>query len=437
MLAGRRLRRPAHVPLAAMLLLAACGGGSDDAAPDSSPLPTTTVATAPATSPAPPEPAASTVPTTRESTTTTPPTTHHATTSPATSVPATAGADLEDLVAAVTDDVPCDAAWEDRSGDEVTFVRGRDLFTYRPATGDVACLARLDREPRTISWSPDGTTVLVDSDLLVDADGARRSGFAAGTPGIRWSKPNGLSLIAPSADGSELVHIDIGDPASARDVGALVDTWVADYHPSGEAIVSAGVDADGRRGLFLADNDGGQLTQLVTLEDPADTITEVAFGPDGRWVDFVHDHAGVDDGVAAHVHRFDIAGVFVGDLATMEDVVPSDVVTSRQIDGSVAYVVDRSTVSNWTERVNVAGSPVGVSRLAEHRFQPIGFLDEGTLAGVDRPVPERDAPGELRLVGADGEPMLVARDVAAAAVRVEPFPTWEEPPIGVILQAVG
>ena len=267
----------------------------------------------------------------------------------------------------------CEPVWSERQAGEITFARGNELFSYSPSTGAVSCLALLDRSPTRLLWSPDGTTLLVDADVLLDASGARPSGFDPGTVGITWSRPNGEALIAPSPDGTRLVHIDRDDASAVTDVAALAETWAAAYHPSGEAILAAGVAPDGRRGLFIADNDGGQLEQALTLDDAADTITELSVSADGRSVNFIHDHAGSSDGVAAHVHRLDLASIFVIDVATYGDVVPTGMVTSVGADNALAFELVRSTVHHVT--VLADGADLRHFRVSEQQIVPVGFAD--------------------------------------------------------------
>lgn len=330
----------------------------------------------------------------------------------------------------------CEPVWSERQADEITFARGNELFAYRPSTGAVSCLAVLDRSPTRLDWSPDGTTLLVDADVLVDATGARPSGFDPGTAGISWSRPNGEALIAPSSDGTRLVHIDRDDASAVTDVAALAETWAAAYHPSGEAILAAGVAPDGRRGLFIADNDGGQLEQALTLDDPTDTITELSVSADGTSVNFIHDHAGTSDGVAAHVHRLDLASIFVIDVATYGDVVPTGMVTSTGSDNTLAFELGRSTVNHTT--VLADGADLRTFRVAEQRIVPVGLIDGDTVVGVLRsdgtPV---GTPGSLVTTDGIGAPRVLAEDVMAAATRVAPHPTWADPPLGIPLQAVG
>jgi hypothetical protein len=303
----------------------------------------------------------------------------------------------------------------------------------------VSCLALLDRSPTRLLWSPDGTTLLVDADVLLDASGARPSGFDPGTVGITWSRPNGEALIAPSPDGTRLVHIDRDDASAVTDVAALADTWVAAYHPSGEAILAAGVAPDGRRGLFIADNDGGQLEQALTLDDAADTITELSVSADGRSVNFIHDHAGSSDGVAAHVHRLDLASIFVIDVATYGDVVPTGMVTSVGADNALTFELVRSTVSHLT--VLADGADLRTFRVPEQQIVPAGFADAGTVVGVlhpdGTPVGAAGAQGSLVVTDGIGAPLVLADGVAAAATRLAPHPTWADPPLGIPLQAVG
>ena len=282
----------------------------------------------------------------------------------------------------MADDAPCEPAWSELTSPsgEVTFTRDGHVFSFDPATGDLRCLATVDRDPSALDWNPAGDRLLVDEDLIVTAEDQHASGFDPGTTGISWSQPAGTALIAPNADGTALRHISATNAADS----SLRMTWAAAYHPSGLAIVSAGIDDNGVAGLFIADNLGNGPQTLVFLEDPATTITEVAFAHNGDWVTCVHDHTDgtIDEGVAAHIHRIHLPDLLLEDVIAQVDVVPQQLVASEQVDGSIAWQETHSTVNHQT--FAWSGGDVVSLGFPETEVVPVGFVDGGTAVAKVR-----------------------------------------------------
>jgi hypothetical protein len=337
----------------------------------------------------------------------------------------------------VPDDAPCELGWSELTSPEgeVTFARDGHLFSFEPTTGQIHCLADLDRTPSALDWNPAGDRLLVDQDLIVTVDGQHPSGFVPGTPGISWSQPAGTALIAPDGTGGALRHISATDPTDEIDVSSLAVTWAAAYHPSGLAIVSAGIDDAGQPGLFLADNRGNDPQPLVTLDDPMTRISEVAFSHNGDWVTFVHDHTDgtVDEGVLAHIHRIHLGGLWLEDVVSLPDVVPTGLIASEQLDGTIAWMEQRSTVNTQSFAWN--GERVSL-RFPETIAEPVGFFDRGAAVAVVRPVGGGDE-GQLWMYPPGKDPVLVTRGVAAAATRTVHHPNWSDPPLQIEQQAVG
>ena len=129
------------------------------------------------------------------------------------------------------------------------------------------------------------------------------------------------------------------------------------------------------------------------LEDAATTITEVAFAHNGNWVTFVHDHTNgtIDEGVTAHIHRFQLGSFTLEDVVALPDVVPTGLIASEQSDGTIAWQQPYSTVSTptftWT-----GGDPRAIG-FPETIADPVGFFDGGTTATVVFPVGGAESPG--------------------------------------------
>ena len=173
------------------------------------------------------------------------------------------------------------------------------------------------------------------------------------------------------------------------------------------------------------------------LEDAATTITEVAFAHNGNWVTFVHDHTNgtIDEGVTAHIHRFQLGSFTLEDVVALPDVVPTGLIASEQSDGTIAWQQPYSTVSTptftWT-----GGDPRAIG-FPETIADPVGFFDGGTTATVVFPVGGAESLGQLWLIPRVGDPVLIARGVTAAATRTVHHPAWSKPPIRIDQQAVG
>jgi hypothetical protein len=355
----------------------------------------------------------------------------------------------------VSADEPCDPGWAPFAAvDEVTFARGRDIFTYAPSTGELRCLATVDREPRRLDWNPAGDRLLIDSDLILTESGTAPSGFAPGTPGITWSQPTGTALIAPSLDGTELLHVTANRPDDVFDVASLATTWVAAYHPAGTAIFSAGISDDGVAGIYIADNRGRDPRPLVTLDDQTTLITELVVAHDGSWIAFVHDHThaelstgssvhtvaepdtgGVPES-GGHVHRLFLPTLALDDLAVAERV-PTGLVTSEQADGLLSWTTTLDA-TNTQSTVMSEDAVVLNYPTSETATTPVGFLDSGTTVLSNRPVGSpASQPSDLLIRPIAGGLTLISVGVTAAATRTVHDSNWLDPPLDIEQQAVG
>lgn len=337
----------------------------------------------------------------------------------------------------VDDEVECDPGWTPLggTGDELTFARRGGLFTLDLDSGEVSCLVQLTRDPRRLDWNPAGDLLLVDEDLIVSADEQRPSGFAPGAVGISWSQPTGGTLLAPSADGSALRKIDADDPQAVTDVTALATTWAAAYHPSGQAIVSAGIDRSGTVGVFISDNRGNGATPIVVLEDRSTSVTDVAVAHNGNWITFVHDVTEGDTREEAHIHRVHLTDLPPERVPAEHEEVPVELIASEQLDGSISW---REVVDDQDEGLAYSWSGIEPRDLSfpDAVVEPVGFLAEGTAAAVVLPE-DAEGGGQLWTYPPDAEPVLIARDVTAAATRTIRHDAWSNPPTAVASVSIG
>ncbi len=302
------------------------------------------------------------------------------------------------------------------------------------------CLAHAGVDVHALDWNPAGERLLVNQNIVLDENGARPSGFEPTTHGVSWSQPLGSALIAPSATGDRLDHINAGSPNDVLDVASLETTWAAGYHPDGKAIVSAGVAADGRLGLFLADNRGEELQQLAffTGDDPPDsTITFVGVDSSGNEIIFVHDHGSTG---TAHLHSLAVSSIDVEKpLTTIElETPPTGVVVSESEPFTFAWVLDQSTRSSAIF-TNLGGPEIPIRPEAEARFEIGGWLGQQRLVTLAHSSADPASTGSARLWlsgnGGIGQ-TLFADGVTAATTRTHhaPFLALDEAIIG---QAVG
>ena len=280
---------------------------------------------------------------------------------------------MEELVCA-------DPQWSDldpNSVGEITFAVGEAIYTTDPDTGDVRCVAHAGVDVHALDWNPAGERLLATT------------------------------------------------------------TWVAGYHPDGKAVVSAGVAADARRGLFLADNRGQELQQLAffTGDDPPDsTITFVAVEASGNEIIFVHDHGSAG---TAHLHSLAVSSIDVEKpLTTIELEAPPTRVEVSEADPFTFAWVQRESSSDSAIYTNIAGPETPLRPEQGAVFEIGGWLGQQRLVTLAHSTadPERS---RIWLSGNGGfGQTLLADGVIAATTRTHhaPFVALDE---AIIRQAVG
>ncbi len=214
----------------------------------------------------------------------------------------------------------------------ITAVVDGQLLELSPDGSSAQCLAELDAEPSgPLQWSPAGDQVLSGGDIVVDADGARATGYFAENRGVRWSYPTGKALVAPAVKDGALVWRDSHDASDRLDISFLAHTDVAVYHPAGKNIIAAGTAADGVEGLFLASNRGANVQPIATLDDTATQIVEIEADVNGSTVYFVHDH-----GDEMHIHGSSLPSLGLFDVYESSEPV-GDLTLSTVMGGSLAF----------------------------------------------------------------------------------------------------
>lgn len=254
--------------------------------------------------------------------------------------------------------------------------------------------------------------MLLGSNLVLDGQGRRDTGFLATNSELRWSYPTGKALIAPAVKDGALLWRSAADAGSRLDISFLADTKVAEYHPAGKNIFAAGVDANGMAGLFVASNRGENVRPVALVEDQATSITEIAADASGSLLYFVHNH-----GSFAHVHQVQLPDLALTDLAQVDGSVDHLTVSTKAQSGVAFRVGDcaattRTVASRFGETFEVGvGTP-----LAGLSTTPVGWIEADRLVVAARTA-GCDGPADLWIVSLDGDATLIVSGVENAAVR--------------------
>ena len=390
-------RRLVPITLAIAVLLTACTDGTGSS---------------PTLAPTPPVISSTVAPTTTTTagaaqTTSVPPTT---TTPPTTSAPVADGS----LVGVPQFD-PADCAFgaPPIEGDyELTFVWSGFLLATS-ATGGVRCVAPFETQDRIV-WGPHADRLLVGTTRITETEAF--SGIVA--EGATFTRPTGRNLVW--VDGGRLWKAAL-DGSNVRDISFLPEHVSVAYHPAGIEIATAGIDADGLHGVWIARNDGTASQRVVTAAEA--TIQEVTFsGLSGFLLSFIAEH---EDGIS-HLHELALIGA-------------DGLAAHTEFDASIALETERPltglVANTWTDEVAVtegtcadAGGPRArltwggelPPLLSTMPSEAIGWLPGGGLVVAAYP-DGCDGRRDLWTVGSQSgpaeEPVLIVRDIGAVAVR--------------------
>lgn len=323
-------------------------------------------------------------------------------------------------------DVPCGfadlaAATADGSLTEITFVVGDRLFGSSPDGTAVRCLAELSRDQRgAVSWSPPGDRVLLAGGTVLDAAGARRSGFEVGSTRVRW-EADGNGLVSPNSSGSSVVRRSSTAADDRTTIAFLSRTWALAAHPAGAGVVvAAGVADDGRRGLAARVAADRPPVPLLTLLNPDEQITELAIDDAGDVVYFI-----TDNGVQFRVHRLALAMLTTSELDVEQAPIAQLVVGPAW--RTVAWRVglcndDTETVVRDDRSGNVmqVGDDTPLEGLS---LSPVGWLDAARLVVASRTL-GCDGPADVWIWNLlDGSATLLVKTVEMPATRTVPQPS--------------
>ncbi len=297
-------------------------------------------------------------------------------------------------------------------GASITYVTDGRLFELSADERSATCLAELGGPlSGPLTWSPAGDQVLLGSDLVMDADEIRETGYLAENRGVHWSYPSGKALIAPAVTDGALLWRSSADENNRIDVSFLASTDVAVYHPAGKNILAAGTGLDGVAGLYLASNRGENARIVTTLDDPSTSITELAVDPSGVTSYFVHDHGG-----ERHIHQLSLQGLQLIDMAVTSEQV-GDLTLGTFFGGRLAYREGDCAGAVSTKLANGSfGDLMSSPELDGRSVSPVGWLDYQRLVVEVRDI-GCDGPAEVWVMSTDGSVHQVLGTVEAVAVR--------------------
>lgn len=275
-----------------------------------------------------------------------------------------------------------DCAYADAPvGGEITFVVGDRLYGASPDGASARCLLQVDNTQRArIRWSPVANRALLGPATVFDVNGVRPSGFEVMNERVQWEFPVGDSLIAPTSSSYTLVRRSATEAGGRSDATFLGITVAAVSHPSGQALIGAGLTRDRDEGVFAADPDGKNLRPLALAGGDL-TFLELAVDPTGQSVLVLSTR-----GDSVRIHRVGIGDLLVTELVSQPT--PMQLMTPGPSGGTVAW---RSGLCNSTTATWLIGgrdaSPVLVGEgtpLQTRSAAPVGWLDASRLVVAGR-----------------------------------------------------
>jgi dipeptidyl aminopeptidase/acylaminoacyl peptidase len=314
----------------------------------------------------------------------------------------------------------------------VTWIRGDRVYGVMPDSSVGTCLYQLpSSNVETMRWSPKGNRVLLGSSWIGSPDGLTPSGFNE-TADVKWSLPTGDGLIAID-NGKLIKKIPGGEPF---DLSFLPTHLAVGYHPSGDRVVSSGVDLDvetgnNALGIWIAD-DTGNNKRLIVSHGDALAVGEPIFNPSGDRIYFTAEHAGL-----FQVHRYNTADSSLETLlegsASIDHLVVDQ--TSSEVDSLAVQVgscegtgatdvsmIDPQAASDSPRATSLHAA---VPELREKWLTPIGWLPNHALAVMARNA-GCEGPGAIWLLrtptDSSGKKFVnserIVDDIVGAAVRV-------------------
>lgn len=319
---------------------------------------------------------------------------------------------VDPLLAALPEG-PCTYA-DAPAGGEITFFSGDRLYGAT-ADGSLArCLLQIESTQRGIvKWSPVANRAVLAQATVFDVNGARPNGYDPFNIRVQWEYPVGDSLIAPSSSSYSLVRRSATEPNKRSDPTFLGITAFAVSHPSGQALIGAGITRDRVEGVFAADLDGTDLRPLALAGDDL-AFLDLAADPTGRSVLVLS-----SSGDAVRLHRIDLANLQIVEIVSQPT--PMQLITPSPAGDAVAWRAGlcNSMTGTWLGGGSTGPALIGQGTPLQTRsVAPVGWLDAGRLVLAARTF-GCDGPAEVWVWNlAEGSATLLARGVEHPAVRV-------------------
>jgi len=280
-----------------------------------------------------------------------------------------------------------------RQGDRLAFVRGDgggfDLMLARPDGTDVRVLASLPGSNAGLSWSPDGSAILMNY---------TPNGYITG-----------FRLAIVPTDGSAVRELDVGRPAD----------W-ASWRPDGTLIAFRGQLEDGTSAAFIANADGTDVRQLPMETTDLIDFEGLGWSPDGRHLSFMSSGLVSGNSMRWQIGIADIAtdGTFTGHrYLRLADAASAEMLPAWSPDGSqLAFILENAgerqiavAPADGSAPARLVGPSTSAASGMGHAWSP----DGRTLT--------------ITISPAVGEPAFWSVDVASgAATQIEnPGQVWQ------------
>lgn len=344
--------------------------------------------------------------------------------------------------AALVTELPtdCDGFGAAPSDGAITFAVEERLYEVSPDGATVTCLLPASGASPGQSWGGEADRVLLGGSLALGPD--FKVTLHPNNVSTRWSRPIGKALIYISKDHAQLLKTDAGSTQES-DITFLAEHHDVAYHPAGTHIVTSGYNIEGTYGIFLADNEGGDI-HMIARGESATWIDDLTFSHDGMRLYFSADH-----GDEFHLHELVMERgrgaegpatreVALKTLATGPEPFEAISVSEFTADMSAGYVEKPERLVAYSQgcRVSTFGefAPPIPAELQGSSAKPVGWLPNGTLIALGYDDGCNTPSGELFRISPEGDAVLIAEGVEAAAVRavLPPPPKPPEPPEGVV-----
>ena len=289
---------------------------------------------------------------------------------------------------------------------QVTWLAGGRLLGAAPRAGAAAqCLAEAPSGTTGVQWGGNGDRVLLGTTVVFGGSKAAQA-FSSGERAV-LSRPTGKAVLEVLNGKLEKKELDAGQ----LHLEFMERHDAAVYHPAGRHIVSWG-QADGRAGLWIASNTGGDAREVVTNESGVKAFTGVAWTASGALL-YVADH-----GDHVDLHRLVIGEDTFSTVASVRAPGTIGAVTASPFEGGgVAWTAGDCAAGSMKLVAERGGKYFKLDGTEAAGAAPAGWLPDGTLVAVSGQACSPGQAGKVLLVHPAGGVDVLAEGATAAAVR--------------------